>query len=79
MYTATAIDAKLLLFIKNKPEVTQKEIFAILKASNRQKKAIEGCLVKNFVTITEKQNYILTIIVADYNIRITDSHLFTEF
>ena len=79
MYTATAIDAKLLLFIKNKSEVTQKEIFAIFESQQQAKKAIEGCLVKNFVTITEEQNYILTIIVADYNIRITDSHLFTEF
>ncbi|MDY4524132.1 MAG: hypothetical protein SPE03_03765 [Treponema sp.] len=60
MYTATAIEAKLLLFIKNKPEVTQKEIFAIFESQQQAKKAIEGCLVKNFITTTEDHKYAAT-------------------
>ena len=48
------------MLIKNKPEVTQKEIFAIFESQQQAKKAIEGCLVKNFITTIEDHKYAAT-------------------
>lgn len=51
MYTATAIEAKLLLLIKNTPSITQNELYASFENQSQAEKAIEGCLVKK---ITEQ-------------------------
>lgn len=60
MYSATAVEIKLLLFMKNTLELTQKEVFAVFENQQQAENALEGCLAKKYITLTEDQKYALT-------------------
>ena len=60
MYNVTALETKFLLFMKNSPPLSLKEIFAFFKNQQQAEKALEGCLAKNYITLTENQKYTIT-------------------
>ena len=60
MYNVTALEAKFLLFMKNSPPLSLKEIFAFFKNQQQAEQTLEGCLAKNYITLTENQKYTIT-------------------
>ena len=57
MYTATALETKLILLLSAMPDIPQNELTAHFENECQAKKAIEGCLAKKFIVTTKNQIY----------------------
>ena len=55
MYTATAIETKLILLLSAMPDIPQNELTAHFENECQAKKAIEGYLEKKFIVTTKNQ------------------------
>ena len=60
MYTATAIETKLILLLSAMPDIPQNELTAHFENECQAKKAIEGCLAKKFIVTTKNKKYAVT-------------------
>ena len=60
MYTATALETKLILLLSAMPDIPQNERTAHFANECEAKKSIEGCLAKKFIVTTKNQKYAVT-------------------
>ena len=60
MYTATALETKLILLLSATPDISQNELTAHFENECQAKKAIEGCLAKKFIVTTKNKKYAVT-------------------
>ena len=60
MYTATALETKLILLLSAMPDIPQNELTAHFENECQAEKAIEGCLAKKFIVTTKNKKYAVT-------------------
>ena len=60
MYTATALETKLILLLSAMPDIPQNELTAHFENECQAKKAIEGYLEKKFIVTTKNKKYAVT-------------------
>ena len=61
MYNATKTETEILIQLKKNP-LTKEQLAQALKTMppSQFQNALEGCLAKNYITLTENQKYALT-------------------